>query len=118
MTEQEKAIIRQMADYIEKGAEGKQQITGRYESEEGVCAMGACMLGAGVKSMWLKDLRASLDMDILDEWPKVAYPDNAEYWGWISNPHQSQIDDVIICLNDRNGWDFAHIVAWMREIAE
>lgn|SRR5690348_1965797 len=118
MTEQEKAIIRQMATYIELGSQGKQQITGRFVDEEGICAMGACFIGAGITSMWIHDLRKLLGLSLLDEFPKVAYPENVEYWGWISTPDNVQIDDVIISLNDKAGWDFAHIVAWMRSIAE
>lgn len=117
MTEQEKAIIRQMADYIEKGAEGKQQITGEYrKNRHEVCAIGAAMVGA---RSGLSELKLKQKLGI-DDYPLVQYPVEGQMSKWwiydFTNP--SPLDSVIICLNDKAGWDFAHIVAWLRSIAE
>jgi hypothetical protein len=117
----EKQIIRQMADYIEKGAEGKQQITGRYESKDngGVCAMGACYIGAGVfkyRDVWfIVELKKVLKIDFM---PLVTYPSDAKHWNWIDKPESVRIDDAIISLNDVAGWRFDQIVSWLRSIAE
>lgn len=122
MTEQEKQIIRQMADYIEKGSQGKQQITGRYSDsvdEIGVCAMAACYIGAGVfkyRDAWLiVELKKVLKIDFM---PLVTYPSDAKHWNWIDKPESVRIDDAIIALNDVAGWRFDQIVSWLRSIAE
>ena len=117
MTEQEKAIVRQMADYIEKGAEGKQQITGRYESDDGkgCCALGAMMLGAKLtpSSFSMYNYIKNEDYNV----PKVIYPSDIKTL-WLPDNGICRVDDAIFQLNDYAGWDFSHIVAWMRSISE
>lgn len=117
MTEQEKAIIRQMADYIEKGAEGKQQITGRYVSDDGkgCCALGAMMLGAKLipSSFSMYNYIKNESYDV----PKVIYPSDIKT-PWLPESGEVRIDDAIFQLNDVAGWRFDQIVSWLRSIAE
>lgn len=117
MTEREKAIIRQMATYIELGSQGKQQITGQYVSDDGkgCCALGAMMIGAK-----LHPSAVSLYNYIKNESytvPKVIYPSDIKT-KWIPESGEVRVDDVIFQLNDYAGWRFDQIVSWLRSIAE
>lgn len=123
MTEQEKAIIRQMATYIELGSQGKQQITGQWISDDqsGCCAMGAIFIGCEILKQ-KNDVEAYTDRlkrKLHIAWfPNVIYPADVPYWRWIHSPTNVTIEDAIICLNDYAGWSFSRIVEWMRSIAE
>lgn len=117
MTEQEKAIIRQMADYIEKGAEGKQQITGRYVSDDGTgcCALGALMIGAKLKPTAVNAYKIIKEQGYTV--PRVIYPSEIKT-PWLPDSGKVRIDDAIFQLNDYAGWRFDQIVSWLRSIAE
>lgn len=121
MNEQDRKIIKQMADYIELGSQGKQQITGRWMSEDQTqcCVIGACMFGAGIVKKANYDLDAKLMKKLGILWyPKVSYPSNTPHWRWIYEPNDVSVIDAIICLNDFAGWRFDQIVSWLRSIAE
>lgn len=112
-------IIRRMADLIEKGSQGHSQATGYYWKDDGsVCAIGACLSAIGVTwkqtdKMGFSVLKA---LDLVT-WPRVAYPplDDSPF---ASDEVTAPLIDVIIWLNDKRGWDFAHIVLWLRSTAE
>ena len=113
MTEQEKAIIRQMATYIELGSQGKQQITGRYSDDNnGCCALGAMAIGAGFEPSDQNALFRIFDYII----PKAIYPSKIKT-PWLPESGEVRVDDVIFQLNDYAGWRFSQIVDWLKTIA-
>jgi len=115
--ENDAQIILRIADLIEKGSIGHSQATGYYWKDDGsVCAMGAALLGAGLP---FGERYVHLPMDLkVVTWPLVTYPAGVDaYANWMHNKEQCPLIDAIMSLNDKAGWDFAHIVSWLRDTA-
>jgi len=112
-------LINRIADLMEQGSQGRRQITGQYFEIDGrgVCAMGACLTAVGVKPQPCDNINLKEALEI-KEWPKVMYPSETFYWTWIHNVRDPvYLDDAIVSLNDAGGWDFAHIIQWLRDVA-
>lgn len=119
LTPEESALILRLADLMEQGAVGKRQITGQYFEIDGngVCAMGAILSAVGVKPQPSGNINIKRALGI-KELPKVMYPSDIPCWNWIWDATRPvAIDEAIISLNDYAGWDLAHIVMWLRQIA-
>lgn len=116
-TETDAEIILRMADLIEKGSQGREQATGYYWKDDGsVCAMGAALLGAGI-NFSERYIHMPMDLHVIT-WPKVTYPQNTNaYANWMQVEGACPLPDAIMSLNDKAGWDFAHIVLWLRSVA-
>lgn len=117
-------IILHIANLIEKGSQGRQQITGRYfdnvvYDDCGVCAMGACLVAVGVTA---EQTYKTPSFEVLKpvnvwSWPKVAYPDGESKPFAADDNNRAPLPDVVIYLNDRLGWSFERIVAYLRGLA-
>lgn len=119
LTPEESALISRLADLMEQGAVGKRQITGQYFEIDGngVCAMGAILSAVGVKPQPSESIKVNKELDV-QTWPRIALDNIADsdkvFAGYKGT---APLPDVIIHLNDMVGWDFAHIVMWLRQIA-
>jgi len=79
--------------------------------------MGACLTAVGTEPQPGDGINLKAEFGI-EEWPKVMYPAETQYWRWIYDIGKPvHLDDAIISLNDVAGWDFAHIVLWLRQVA-
>lgn len=119
MTDRE--VILKIADLMEQGSQGMEQTTGRYIHYDGsVCAMGACLKAAGVSRDESKQPNFNTLTALgLVTWPQVVYPVGAQRSGWLQSQDNNGLVilvDAIICLNDVAGWNFEHIINWLRSL--
>jgi hypothetical protein len=117
LTAEEVAIINRMADLMEQGSQGMRQITGQYFDlhGDGVCAIGACLRAAGVKSAPSDNILVNHALGVAT-WPRVEYPTNVQRWtNWMGE--YVPVMDAIIMLNDVAGWNFSRIIDWLRRVA-
>lgn len=115
-TETDAEIILRIADLIEQGSQDAKQVTGMYFVAGGVCAIGACLKAVGVTKKQTESLHFSLLKSLgLNTWPRVAVPEGQEPFAYSGTT--APLVDVIIHMNDKMGWDFAHIVNWLRSVA-
>lgn len=120
LTAEEIGIINRIADLMEEGSKDTKQCTGRYMSEDGcVCALGAVLKASGISRNQTITPGFSVSSKLgLITWPKIAYPDGAVRSGWMQlQGDLGSLPDVVICLNDAAGWDFTHIIGWLRSVA-
>ncbi len=126
LTVAEIKTLRCVARQIVKGSKGREQCTGKYFHRNGdnsCCAIGACLIAIGapeINSLVLTDYLP------LKDWPEINYPEGAEAWDrWndaiygddrIKKP--MQLVDVIMQLNDKGGWSFEQIAAYLRTVAK
>lgn len=121
LSPEEKELVLMVASLIEQGSKGMRQITGTYFAKDGkgVCALGACLKAKG----FMLQKSNNIDLDLLQSlgartWPAVAFPaKNYKPFATDDNDMYPQVPlpDAIICLNDREGWSFERIVAYLRD---
>lgn len=112
-------IILKVADLIERGSDGMQQITGHYFKEDmsGCCALGACYkgLGYGIKEA-LSPKTSMLTALSIHTWPRIQYPKDFQV-PFAANEalNTAALPDVVIFLNDQCKWSFSKIVDYLRD---
>lgn len=119
-TETDAEIILRMADLIEKGSKDAIQGTGMYFIEDKVCAIGACLKAAGITKDQANRSNFSVMQTLgITTWPLVELPYEPDYKPFAVRLNgKVSLVDAIINLNDSAGWDFAHIIQWLRDTAE
>lgn len=117
-------IILHIADLIEKGSQGRMQITGQFfepdkgYGENGVCAIGACLVAVGVT----REEALATQIDVLKaanvfSWPKIPFPSDFSVPFAADDNNRAPLIDVIIWMNDRKGYSFERIVQYLRGLA-
>lgn len=117
-------IILKVASLIEKGSFGMSQITGHYfGNDHECCAMGAMYRAFGATKnddLWAGSTGyPALGKLGAYSWPRIAFPD-ATFTSdnpppFASTMNMAALPDVVIYLNDRLGWSFDKIVAYLRD---
>lgn len=116
LTAEEIAIVNRVADLIEKGSQGMKQATGMYFIEDRVCSIGAALRAVGVDKKRANQSGFSVLHALgMQSWPRIQIPTNEVPFAYAGR--DAPLIDVIITLNDSACWDFAHIIAWLRSIA-
>lgn len=124
LTKAEKKFILKVASLIEDGSAGMIQTTGNYISRDGLkcCAMGACFKAVGMVEIHNVvgfivagnsfELRDKLG---LNSWPRIPFPKSELEPYAMDDLGRAFLIDVVIFLNDRLGWSFQRIVAYLRD---
>lgn len=116
MTTEDRATIAKLADLMEQGSKDTKQITGMYFAGDGVCGLGACLKAVGVtKKQALASHFSILNALGMSTWPLVPIDTEAKIYA--SRNGMASVADAIIYFNDHEGWDFSHIIAWLRSVA-
>jgi len=128
MNERDMNALLKLADLIDEGAKTHSQIKGAYTTEDkkGCCALGAAVYATGRKEIYglqsLKRVMAidsfptvQMGADIIEEYSKIDVSEQH----WIDDPSVPMtVDGAVIFLNDKLGWSFAQISAWVRAQAK
>lgn len=110
-------IILRVANLIEQGSFGMQQITGHYfdSKHKGCCAMGALHHALGITDLHKSSVMGTLG---IISWPRIPYPKSHQVEvPFAANEalNTAALPDVVIFLNDRLGWSFSKIVDYLRD---
>lgn len=111
-------IILHIADLIERGSQGREQCSGMYIRHNGaVCSMGACLIAAEIDPETAYRVKFSMCEALgIFSWPRIAYP-SADSAPFTAINGKAPLEDVVIWLNDKQGWSFSRIVAYLRSLA-
>lgn len=128
-SETDAEIILRIADLIEKGSAGMQQITGHYIARNGksCCAIGAVYKAKG----WIEETSKGWEVTVesykllrelgAQSWPRIPLPKGVDYSDGLpfatNDLNTGFVIDVVIFLNDTKYWTFNQIVEWLRQIA-
>ena len=117
MDASEKELVLKVASLMEKGSEGKTQITGHYfgANENECCAMGAVYQAVGIKDSDSLALDGKNEKLGIVTWPRLGFPDSEENPFAPNDLNKAMLPDVVIFLNDRLGWSFSKIVDYLRD---
>ena len=123
MSEKVKQQILVLANLLEHGRGNRPQIIARYydPATGGVCPIGAMAIGAGWRPGDIMPACSFIRQNVLNtSFPDVIYPAGIGFWiNWIDDISKPLgLDTALIMLNDVAGWDFDHMLLWMREIAQ